>query len=212
MIYCRECGNEMDDNSRFCSDCAAPLDRDIDAGYRVRRMEEKMSGFAAGKPRGIKAEYNMKETAEESGVYDEEPLTVKVDLPQEPAAPKTVGLKNTVVVRSRRALRGRSAVVTTGGFVGIFMLMFIPLVNLAALIVWALGGCNKVVKQNFARAALLVALIGLVLAGVNYIYGDVISVAAKGLMQEIEAGSVFSGISGMFSFLEKMLSGFKKVR
>lgn len=57
----------------------------------------------------------------------------------------------------------RYAPVSTGGFIGIFLLMLIPVVNLVLLIVWACGGCRKVNQANLARAMLVLMLIGMVL-------------------------------------------------
>lgn len=52
------------------------------------------------------------------------------------------------------------------GWVGIFLLMGIPIVNLILLIVWACGGCRKNVKKSFARGVWLMVLISIVLAAV----------------------------------------------
>jgi hypothetical protein len=54
--------------------------------------------------------------------------------------------------------------ITTGGFIGIFFLMLIPLVNIILLLVWACGGCRKVNKTNLARALLIMMLISAVLS------------------------------------------------
>ncbi len=200
MIYCRECGNKMEGNRRFCTDCAAPLDKEIDRGLRTRRVEEAISSPARqrlgpGMERGMGEEEMVNEG------HEGEPLTVKTDSDSNDEGAAT---NNMVVVRSRRALRGRSAVVTTGGFVGILMLMLVPLVNLMALIIWAMGGCKKIMKQNFARAVLLMTLFGLVLAGVNHIYGDVIAKFVSDFVQNFGISAAFSGF---FRFLENMGKG-----
>lgn len=44
-----------------------------------------------------------------------------------------------------------------------FILMNIPVIGLIVSIVWALGGCKKIIRRNFARAYLLLIAIGLVL-------------------------------------------------
>lgn len=56
--------------------------------------------------------------------------------------------------------------ITTGGFVGIFLLLSVPVLNLILLIIWACGGCRKVNKRNFARAVLIILLVGLIVAAV----------------------------------------------
>ncbi|WP_373146665.1 zinc-ribbon domain-containing protein [Bacteroides thetaiotaomicron] len=56
--------------------------------------------------------------------------------------------------------------ITTGGYIGIFLLLMLPLVNMICLIIWACGGCRKVNKRNMARAMLIWMIIGAVLSGV----------------------------------------------
>ena len=56
--------------------------------------------------------------------------------------------------------------VSTLGWMGILLLLCIPLVNLVLAIVWACGGCRKVTKSAYARAWLLMMVLGLILTGV----------------------------------------------
>ena len=55
-------------------------------------------------------------------------------------------------------------VVTTKEFIGISLLMLIPIVNIVLLIVWALGGCRKINKRNMARASLIMMVITLIIS------------------------------------------------
>lgn len=45
-----------------------------------------------------------------------------------------------------------------------FILMCVPVIGLAVSIIWALGGCKKIIRRNFARAFLLLLAIGIVLS------------------------------------------------
>lgn len=54
--------------------------------------------------------------------------------------------------------------ITTGGYIGIMLLMCIPIVGLILMIIWAFGGCKKVNKRNLARASLIMMAIGLVIS------------------------------------------------
>lgn len=53
--------------------------------------------------------------------------------------------------------------VSTWGFVGVFYLMMIPVVNLVMLLIWAFGGAKRRTLVRYARAWFLVILINLVL-------------------------------------------------
>lgn len=68
--------------------------------------------------------------------------------------------------------------ISTGGYIGILLLMAVPIVNLICMIVWACGGCKKVNKRNLSRAMLVLMLISIILGGLamlagNMLFGDV---------------------------------------
>lgn len=52
---------------------------------------------------------------------------------------------------------------SVGSWIGIFLLMMIPLVNLIIMIILACGGMGTRAKQNFARAYLIMMAILLVI-------------------------------------------------
>ena len=64
--------------------------------------------------------------------------------------------------------------ISTGSYIGIFLLLMIPLVNLVCLIVWACGGCAKRNKTNLSRALLVWILIGTVLGGLFFLAGSLL--------------------------------------
>ena len=53
------------------------------------------------------------------------------------------------------AKESRYAPIGSLEFLGIFLLLLIPIVNIVLLLVWAFGGCKKINKRNFARAYLV---------------------------------------------------------
>jgi uncharacterized Zn finger protein (UPF0148 family) len=53
--------------------------------------------------------------------------------------------------------------VSIGGWIGVMLLTCLPIVNLIMLFVWAFSSSTKKSLKNYARAALILALIGVVL-------------------------------------------------
>ncbi|NLC40514.1 MAG: zinc ribbon domain-containing protein, partial [Clostridiaceae bacterium] len=51
---------------------------------------------------------------------------------------------------------------SVGQYIGMFLLMMIPVVNLVLLLVWAFGGSVNRNKKNYAKATLLLMLISTV--------------------------------------------------
>jgi hypothetical protein len=64
--------------------------------------------------------------------------------------------------------------ISTGGYIGILLLLVVPLVNLICLLVWACGGCKKVNKRNLSRAMLVLMLLGIVLGGLAMLAGSLL--------------------------------------
>lgn len=64
--------------------------------------------------------------------------------------------------------------ISTGGYIGIFFLLMLPVINLILLIVWACGGCNKKNKTNLARAMLVWMLIGALIGGIIALAGGLL--------------------------------------
>lgn len=57
-------------------------------------------------------------------------------------------------------------------YIGMFLLMSIPLVGLILLFVWSFGGSVNLNKKNFARAMLIISVIGVIL---SIIFGAVLA-------------------------------------
>lgn len=97
-----------------------------------------------------------------------------VSAPAKPeAAP--VGMKEVHPLKTDVKPEGKYTLISTGGFIGITLLMCIPLLGQLLLIIWALGGCKKKQKTYYARACLILMIISIVL-------GALIGFAAKKLV------------------------------
>ncbi len=86
--------------------------------------------------------------------------------------------------------------ITTKGYIGITLLMAIPVVGIILAIIWACGGCRKINKRNFARAMLIMMVIALI---VSLIIGAIAGFAAKKAAEE--AGLEDDEVSGILSSL-----------
>lgn len=54
--------------------------------------------------------------------------------------------------------------ITAWGYIGIMLLMCIPVIGFILTIIWACGGCRKVNKKSLARATLIMMAVGLVIS------------------------------------------------
>ncbi len=76
--------------------------------------------------------------------------------------------------------------ITTWGYIGICLLMCIPLIGLVLTIFWACGKCKKIAKRNFARATLIMLALSLVISLVLAIVGRSLF---KSVMDSLDTGS-----------------------
>lgn len=86
--------------------------------------------------------------------------------------------------------------ISTAGYLGIILLLAIPVIGLIFAVRWAMGGCRKVQKKFFARAALIIMTF-------NMILGIVTLVTVKTVMDNVleEVGMEWSDIASLYDIL-----------
>ncbi|MBQ2896115.1 MAG: zinc ribbon domain-containing protein, partial [Oscillospiraceae bacterium] len=136
--FCTNCGATLDDDKKFCTECGAPVN-------------ESPVGAAAPPPPPPQS------------------------APQPQAAPVYAQAATATMPPPQSAYQQATAYggdvpppkgskyepITTKGFIGIMLLMCIPVVGQILMIIWALGGCRKINKRNLARASLIMMVVAL---------------------------------------------------
>ena len=132
--FCTECGKEISAGMSFCTECGAKAPAEMPP-------KEPAQPVAA---------------SDSSNAQKSDNRFVR----QQPAytAPVTVAV-------SDESVKGtKYEPVSTGGFIGIILLMSIPVIGLILTVVWACGGCRKLTKRSFARAYLILMAVALVIS------------------------------------------------
>ncbi len=154
MAFCTNCGTQVADGVKFCTTCGAAMN----------------SGAAQAEPQQPQPQQAQPQPGPQQPqqqAYQQQPYQQPYQQPQ-PQYQQQPQYQPPYMEEP----------ISTGGYIGIFLLMMIPLVNLICLIVWACGGCKKVNKRNLSRAMLVLMLIGIglgilmTLAG-SLLFGDV---------------------------------------
>ena len=151
MAFCNECGANIQDEKKFCTECGKPM---------------------AGAPPSTQTFPSAQEPAQTQTVH----TATTVAAP--PAAP--VQTAPVAPVQSAPVPTGEQpppagspfAVMNAKGFVGSAILMNIPVIGWLICIIWACGGCKNRNKRNFARANLIFLAVIAVLALVVYLMLD----------------------------------------
>ena len=159
MSVCISCGNEIAENVKFCVHCGAPIEI---AGSAVEEAQEE------AEPAPVATEFIPKPLFEEK---QREPVFEPVVITPAPAreAPKAAPAAEYTAPAvpdkdaDKPGKKSKWGVISTWGYIGIDLLMAIPVVGFILAIVWACGGCRKYAKRNYARSRLIFMLVGIVL-------------------------------------------------
>ncbi|MBQ4550260.1 MAG: zinc ribbon domain-containing protein, partial [Oscillospiraceae bacterium] len=137
--FCTNCGATLDDDKKFCTECGAPVN-------------EAPAGAAPPPPPPQSA-------------------------PQPQAAPVYAQAATATMPPPQSAYQQATAYggdvpppkgskyepITTGGFIGIMLLMCIPIVGQILMIIWAFAA-RKVNKRSLARASLIMMVVMLIIS------------------------------------------------
>ena len=134
-VICPSCGKEFAEDKKFCTECGATI-------TAPPKKKEKPVPTQTEQAPPVQQAPTVQQTP---------PVQQAPTVYQQPVA-------------SEAAPTGKYAPITTGGYVGIILLMCIPIIGLILTIVWACGGCKKTAKKNFAKATLILMLVSLVLS------------------------------------------------
>ena len=195
--FCTGCGMELTDGLMFCTGCGTKVPEDAPPAENTSQSEAIVETPAAAEvkqePVTVQAEpqqqYIPPQNAQPQQQYQQ-------PLPQQtaytpPPLPREIldsDIKGT-----------KYEPISAWGFIGIMLLMCIPIVGILLVIIWACGGCRKLCKRSLARATLIMAAIGLVISLIIGIAaGSFMNFLSKNADADEPGGiaAIFSSITG----------------
>ncbi|MFO7637612.1 MAG: zinc ribbon domain-containing protein [Clostridia bacterium] len=133
-MYCEKCGKTLAENAKFCDDC----------GTRVTPPET----MEAIKP-------------EQSTTPPPPPVPAT---PPPPPPPKPVQQTNQYTYGPGANAVSLDKPLSVGAYLGMFILLAIPIVNIIMVFVWAFGGSTNKNKKNYAIAVMILVILGIILS------------------------------------------------
>lgn len=138
-MFCEKCGKEIPENSKFCSGC----------GTKVLVAE------------------SVEPVVEPEPVAEVEQIAEPTAPPKEKqASPPPSPIQPVPPVSNTRYNSKGNLVkpLSIGAYIGMFILLCIPIVNLIMLLVWSFSDTVNINKKHFAIAQLIMILIGILLS------------------------------------------------
>ena len=141
-MTCPNCGNNVEGNAKFCNNCGTVL-----------APEASQAAAPAGTTGGYYGQtYSQPSYSQPSYAPPAYTPPPSYAPPQPSYAPPVYGPS-----------APNTAPLTVGNYIVMALITAIPLVGIIMLFVWAFGSDVNLNKKNWARAALIMALIGVVI-------------------------------------------------
>lgn len=149
-MFCEKCGKNLPDGIQFCDGCGAKIEA-VRPEYKA--TAESAQAQSNSPPPAQTGYVQQQEYAPQPQAYTQNPAQTVYPQQQAytPPPPIYSGQSNSEPLR-------------VGQYIGMLLLMLIPIVSIIMLLVWSFGGSVNLNKKNFARAMLIVSAISIVLS------------------------------------------------
>lgn len=142
-MFCEQCGKEIPENSKFCAGCGA-------------KVEPTEPVVQAAEP-----ETQVAPTPEPTPT---EPPKAQQAPPPPPPKPAPVPVANTSAKTQYNTKDNLVKPLSIGAYIGTFIILAIPIVNLIMLLVWSFSDSVNINKKHMAIAILILILISIVIS------------------------------------------------
>ena len=154
MRYCTNCGTQIADESRFCTSCG----KEMPVLHTADILDVSEPESAVSEP--VKEQQTIvpprQQNVEKAGSYNVDSPVVRIESGQ------------------LQQIQYMEEPISTAGYIGIFFLMMLPVINVIMLVIWACGGCGRKNKTNLSRAILFWWLISLLLGTIVMLAGGLV--------------------------------------
>jgi hypothetical protein len=142
-MFCESCGANVPENSTFCVSCGARVDT---------QTVDMTASSAGGAPPPPPPAGPLGQAAPPPPPAYGAALQTAPPLQQSYAQPVAYG-----------QVQPGNEPLSVGQYIGMFLLMCVPLLNIILLFVWGFGSMINPNRKNFARAALIIILISMII-------------------------------------------------
>ena len=177
MANCTECGAQLKDGIKFCTECGAAVP---EGKAETAPASETQPQQIPPQPQQQQKTYVPPQNAAPQQPYAQPQPAYAQPQPayaqpqpayaqpqpvyQQPAYAQPAPVYAQPGQEPAPGPDSRYGLISTWGFIGIMLLLCIPIIGFILMIVWACGGCRKYQKRNLCRAMLIFMAVSLVIS------------------------------------------------
>ena len=159
-MKCSHCGANIPDNINFCTKCGNAVERPYN-----NNTDEMETSVLNQQNNPFNQNDNNFEEKTTTGWSDNQPQyqqnPPQYQTPPQYQVPPQYPTQQPASVNVYNMANTEAEPVSIGGWIGVYFLSLLPLVNLIMLFVWAFSSSTKPSLKNYARAMLILAAIAL---------------------------------------------------
>ena len=183
MANCTECGAQLKDGIKFCTECGAAVPEgkaETAPASETQPQQPQKTEQKNAQPQQIPPQPQQQQQtyvppqnaapqqpyAQPQPAYAQPQPAYAQPQPvyQQPAYAQPAPVYAQPGQEPAPGPDSRYGLISTWGFIGIMLLLCIPIIGFILMIVWACGGCRKYQKRNLCRAMLIFMAVSLVIS------------------------------------------------
>ncbi len=220
MANCTECGTQLKDGIKFCTECgaaapeaksaAAPAPQTQKPQPQPTEQQNVQSQQAPPQPR--QQAYVPPQNAAPQQAYAQpqqtyaHPQHYAQPAYQQPVYAQSAPAYAQAPTEASPGPDSHYGLISTWGYIGIMLLLCIPIIGFILMIVWACGGCRKYQKRNLCRAMLIFMAVSLVISlifsfAIKGLVNSAIDSVEEQISESTDTEEDTGGLAGLFAGL-----------
>jgi hypothetical protein len=205
-MFCHQCGKELEENSEFCTKCGAKTEKSTEnpavTMAEMQANQEESNSMSQSTPQPIPIPVPVPQPIQQptptpQPIPQPTPTPTPTPTPvQQPTPQPTPQPMPTPQVNNMNQQPHYNAVgvdlndknnqpMTVLGWLGTFLVMLIPLVNIVMVFVWAFGSNGNRSRKTFFQAYLIIFIVIIIL---SIVFGSAIALLVSSV---VDSGSYY---------------------